>query len=135
VVSPNFFPHLFTSEDRDATYIFEIDIDEFADSLTQLFHTEVFQLLCVPGNYPIGYVLRLEVAKVLKVLLINIPFAVFSNNLNIIKVEDIFGPVCQDFVDVKFAFILAPKKSKDFINDVRFKVFVYVSKSLCLVVL
>lgn len=77
--------------------------------------------------------LGLKVAKVLQVFFVDIPFAILSNHLNVVEIKQNLGFVLENLVDINFTLILTPKKSKNFINDIRFIVFVYVTKSLSLI--
>jgi len=84
----------------------------------------------VPSNYSVGNVLRLEIAKILEIFLVYISFAVLSNHLYIVKIKQDFRFVFENFVNVKFTFILAPKKGKNLVDYIRFKILIHITKSL-----
>jgi hypothetical protein len=69
----------------------------------------------------------------LEVLLVDIPFTVLSDDLHVLEVQSHFGFVLEDFANEELTFVLAPKEWKNFIDDIRLKVFVDVSESLVMI--
>lgn len=130
VVPPNISPHLLAGQNRDAADVLEVDEDEFAYGLTEILHGEVSEFVCVSGDDAVGDVVGLVVAQVLQVLLVDVALAIFPDDLDVLVVEDSFGFVVQNFVDINFAFVLAPQERKYFIDNIGFKIFINVPQPL-----
>ena len=81
----------------------------------------------MPGYNPVGNVMRLIIAKILKIFLIDVSFAILSDNFDILKVEFGLSFVLPNPIYKNSAFVFTPKKRKKFINNIGLKIFAHIS--------